>query len=70
VGERNGRIVIRVTAPALEGRANEALRKLVAKRVGVARSRVRIVRGQRSRDKLVRVSGLDADVARAALLRE
>ena len=70
MGERNGRIVIRVTAPALEGRANEALRKLVAKRVGVARSRVRIVRGQRSRDKLVRVSGLDADVARAALLRE
>jgi hypothetical protein len=58
VGERDGRIVIRVTAPPLEGRANEALRELLAKRLGIAKSKVTVVRGQRSRDKTVRVEGV------------
>lgn len=66
--ERDGRILIRVTAPALENRANEALRRLVAKRLGVAKSRVSIVRGERSRDKLIRVEGVGAETARRALL--
>ena len=59
---------MRVTAPALEGRANEALGRLVAKRLGVAKSRVSIVRGERSRDKTLRVRGVTADAARRALL--
>jgi uncharacterized protein len=33
-GERDGAILVRVTAPPVEGRANEALRKLIAKRLG------------------------------------
>lgn len=59
-GERDGAVLVRVTAPPAEGRANEALRKLVAKRLRVAPSRVAIVRGERSRDKLVRVEGVSA----------
>jgi uncharacterized protein (TIGR00251 family) len=66
VGERNGAVVIRVAAPPVDGRANEALRKLVAHRAGVPRSHVTIVRGERSRDKLVRVEGVgEAELRRA-----
>jgi uncharacterized protein (TIGR00251 family) len=59
VGERNGALVVRVTAPPVDGRANDALCRLIAKAAGVAPSRVEIVRGHTSRDKLVRVTGID-----------
>jgi len=59
VGERNGALVIRVTAPPVDGRANDALCRLIAKVAGVAPSRVEIVRGHTSRDKVVRVAGVD-----------
>jgi uncharacterized protein (TIGR00251 family) len=68
VGERDGAIVIRVTAPPVDGRANDALCKLMAKAVGVPASRVQVVRGHTARDKLVRIDGVSPDAARAALL--
>jgi uncharacterized protein (TIGR00251 family) len=67
VGERAGAVVIRVTAPPVDGRANDALCRLLAKRAGVAPSNVRVVRGQSSRDKVVRIDGLDEAAVRAAL---
>ena len=67
VGLRDGVLVVRVTAPPVDGRANVALCKLVARRAGVAASRVSVVRGERSRDKLVQVNGLDEPALRAAL---
>ena len=67
-GERDGAVVIRVSAPPVEGKANEAVRALVAKRLNVPKSAVQIVRGEGSRDKLVRIEGLSADEARTALL--
>lgn len=64
VGERAGRLAIRVAAPAQEGRANAALCKLLAKAAGVPRSRVEIVQGASAREKLVRVGGaVAADLA-------
>jgi uncharacterized protein (TIGR00251 family) len=63
----DGSLAVRVTAPAVDGRANEALRRTVAKKLGVAPSRVTLVRGQRSRDKVLRIEGLDADAVRRAL---
>lgn len=60
VGIRDGVLLARVSAPPAEGRANEALCRLIARRAGVAASRVTILRGERSRVKLVRVEGLDA----------
>jgi len=68
VGERDGVVVIRVSAPPVEGRANAALCRLIAKRAGVAPSRVEIVRGHAAREKVVRVDGLDAAALRAALI--
>jgi uncharacterized protein len=68
VGERAGAVVVRVTAPPVDGKANEALRRLIARRVGIARSRVAVVRGAAARNKVVRVDGLDAPALRRALL--
>jgi uncharacterized protein (TIGR00251 family) len=55
----------RVKAPPVEGRANDALLRLLAKVLGVRRSALAIVRGQTSRGKVVQVEGLDgAEVRR------
>jgi uncharacterized protein YggU (UPF0235/DUF167 family) len=58
---------VRVTAPPVDGKANEAVRRLVAKRVGVPVSRVAVIRGESSRDKLIEVDGIDDDELRRAL---
>jgi uncharacterized protein len=59
--------VIRVSAPPIDGRANEAVRRLVAKKAGVAPSKVTVMRGHSQRDKTLLVDGVnDADL-RAAL---
>ena len=52
-------LIVRVAAPAVEGRANEALCRLLAKRLRVPKSSVTILRGHRSRDKLIEIDGLD-----------
>jgi uncharacterized protein len=49
---------VRVTARAVEGAANRALIKAVADALGVRRSAVSLVAGERSREKLVEVNGL------------
>jgi uncharacterized protein (TIGR00251 family) len=67
VGERDGALVVRVTEPPVDGRANAALVKLIAKRVGVARGTVKIVHGERSREKVLRVDGLGPRALRRAL---
>ena len=58
-GERDGRLVIRVAAPPVDGKANAAVCKLLAKALRVPRSHVTVVRGGASRDKLVRVEGAE-----------
>lgn len=59
--------MIRVTAPPVDGRANDALCRLVAKAAGVAPSRVRVIRGHSARDKVLEVEGVEARELRAAL---
>jgi uncharacterized protein len=67
VGEREGAVVIRVTAPPVDGRANDALCRLVAKAAGVAPSRVTVVRGHAARDKVLEVESVEPRRLRAAL---
>ena len=55
---------IRVKAPALEDRANEALAEFIAEALGVARRDVTLVSGARSRDKRFEVRGAGVDPAR------
>lgn len=58
---------VRVTAPPVDGRANAALTRLLAKRLGVARGAVEVVSGQSSRQKVVAVEGLAQDEVRRRL---
>lgn len=46
---------IHVTAPPEDGKANEAVRRLLAESLGIPKSRLTLVRGQTSRDKIFRV---------------
>jgi len=66
-GEREGALVVRLTAPPVEGRANEALARILGKALGVPPSAVSVRRGASGRDKLVAVAGVDAATVRARL---
>ena len=56
-GEYQGALKVRLTAPPVENRANEALRRLLAESLKVPVSAVRIVAGHKSRTKRVLVAG-------------
>ena len=63
----DGGWVAHVTAPPVDGAANDALCRLVAKAAGVAPSRVEVVRGHRARQKVVRVDGVGEAALRARI---
>jgi uncharacterized protein YggU (UPF0235/DUF167 family) len=58
---------VRVRARPVEGEANEALIKLLAKALGLAKSAVVLLRGGQSRTKMVEVEGLSGDELKACL---
>ena len=63
-GRRGDAIVVRLSAPPVEGAANEALIEFLAKSLRVPRRSVSIVSGEKSRDKRVAVDGLtEAEVS-------
>ena len=66
-GEREGALVVRVTAPPVEGAANEAVARLVARAAGVPPTAVEIRRGASGRDKLLHVRGVTAQALRERL---
>jgi uncharacterized protein (TIGR00251 family) len=66
-GWRGDLLLARVTAPPVEGKANEALRRLLAEALGVPLRDISIVSGRASREKLVQVRGLDTPALRARL---
>jgi uncharacterized protein (TIGR00251 family) len=66
-GLQGDRLRVRITAPPVDGAANEHLRRFIAGLFGVAVSRVKLLRGGSGRDKLVEVEGptdLPASLAR------
>jgi uncharacterized protein (TIGR00251 family) len=67
VDERDGVLHVSVAAAPVDGQANAALCKLIAKRAGVARGQVSVIRGERSREKVLRVEGLTSHELRSAL---
>ncbi len=69
VGVENDALKIRLNAPPLEGRANEALIKFLAEMLGVARTKVEIVRGETARNKVIRVRGVSLKRLQEDLLK-
>ncbi len=63
----DGVLVVRVSAPPVEGRANAALERAVARALRIAPGRVQVVRGARSREKTLRIEGLGAAELRRRL---
>ena len=59
-GVRDGRLVVRVSAPPVDDEANEAVILELSRMLGVPRRDVRIVSGATGRNKTVEVSGLDS----------
>ncbi len=66
-GLHAGRIKLRVQAPPENGRANEAVIEWFARRLEVPRRNVTLLRGARSRDKTIEVSGITVEGAREKL---
>lgn len=66
-GIREGALLVRVTAPPAENKANQALCKLLARHFGVAKGRVSVVGGGKSRDKVVEIGGSAAEEIRKKL---
>jgi uncharacterized protein len=58
-GMHDGAMRIRLAAPPVDGAANAALIAFVAERIGIAKSRVRVVAGLTSRRKIVEIDGVD-----------
>lgn len=66
-GVRDGRLVVRVTAAPVEGAANAAVVRTLAKALGIAPGAIEVTQGATSRSKTVEVSGLTAEAVRARL---
>jgi len=66
-GERDGALVVRVSAPPVEGAANDALIAFFADALRVQRRAVQIVSGERGRKKRIAIAGVTPDDFRRVL---
>lgn len=66
----DGTVKIRLTAPPVEGKANQALVSFLAKILGTSKSKIEIVAGTTGRDKLVSVLDMDADTVHERILEK
>jgi len=68
VGEHGDAIKIKLRAQAREGKANTALRRFLAEKLSISQRAIVMERGERSRDKAIRIDGLsEADIRRGLL---
>ena len=67
IGEVGGALKVALTAPPIEGRANEACLEFLANLLDVPRSSIPIAAGQTSRNKVIRIAGLSAAEVRLRL---
>jgi uncharacterized protein (TIGR00251 family) len=66
-GWREGALVVRLTAPPVDGAANKACGEFLAEALGVKRSQVELISGQKSREKRFRITGVTPEALRARL---
>lgn len=68
LGVKQGALEVAIAAPPVDGAANLALLKELARRLGVARSQLALVNGKTGKNKRVAVQGVTADRCRERLL--
>jgi uncharacterized protein (TIGR00251 family) len=68
-GEHGGAIKLKIAAPPVDGKANEQCRRFLAKLLDVSAGSVEIIKGDSSRDKVIRIHNISADRVRQALRR-
>ena len=68
MGEHGAAIKIKIRAPAVEGKANAALRSFLAKELRISERHILLERGEKSREKLIRIEELGEEEARRRLL--
>lgn len=68
VGEQDGGYKVKLTAPAVEGKANKALIAFLSGRLGLSKTKIEIVSGDRARAKTIRIHGLSPDEVEALLI--
>ena len=68
VGVHGDAIKVKVQAPAMDGKANEALLDFLAEKLGLSRRSVQLVAGEKSRDKTIGIAELESDEVRRRLL--
>ena len=66
-GLHDDRIKIRLAAPPVDGAANAELVSFIASRLGIAKSKVRVVAGESSRRKTIEIDGVDDGILRERL---
>ncbi|MFA4875451.1 MAG: DUF167 domain-containing protein [bacterium] len=66
-GEREGALVVGLNAPPIEGRANEALIAFMAELLHIPRSRISLLSGEHSRNKVLFIQGVTARQLSSAL---
>lgn len=67
-GEHDGRLKLKLAAPPVEGKANEALIQWLSKTLEIRRTNIELLAGDLSRLKRVRVQGLTAEQLKTILL--
>ena len=67
VGWQDATLKLRVTAPPVDGAANAAIARLLARALGVSPSSISVVKGRQAREKIVEVAGLGAAEIRRRL---
>jgi uncharacterized protein YggU (UPF0235/DUF167 family) len=68
IGEHESAIKVKLRAPAVEAKANAALRCFLAEKLNVTQHAIVLERGLRSRNKLIRINGLSEEDVRCCLL--
>ena len=67
LGEHGAAIKIKLRAPAVEGKANAAVRSFLSKELKIAERQIVLERGHKSRDKIIRIDGLSDEEVRSHL---
>ena len=68
IGEHGDAIKIKLRAPAVEGKANTALRRFLAEKLSIPQRAIVLEHGEKSRDKVIRIEGLAEEAIRRCLM--